>query len=146
MNQRAQELQLELEPDATREQAVQGLGLVSIPCLVEPLSQLEQIAGEVRAVEVDAEALDDAASFDDCASGFPEGAALTGTRLVDALRGEAKRAGGRLLCVHGGSVRGRRIVFIGAGGYRRCGLLRNVRGRLSPPSHAVAGRPSLSGW
>ena len=47
--------------------------VASIPHLLEVLSHFEEVGGEARLAEIDAESLDDAAAVDECASRLPEG-------------------------------------------------------------------------
>jgi hypothetical protein len=104
---------LELETDAARELAVRPFGLGKISCSVEALPCLEQVRGQVGPRDVNAEALDQAASRDDRAAGLPEGTPLARARLGRALCSESKRALSRIGLAHDSSVVLRRPPDIG---------------------------------
>ena len=77
--------------------------------------RLEQIRRQIGPANVDAEALDDAASFDDGAAGLPERAPLTQARLGLARGDETKRAVLGFDLAHNPSLRGDEPSGIGRG-------------------------------
>ena len=133
-----------------RELAVRGLRFGTVSRLLDALSHLEQVPGQVAVSDVEAEPLDQAVTRDDRAAVLPERASLARAGLAAAV-GEVERAELRLDLVHGSSVRLAPNRSIGSGtdpraafygGARAASLQRfplrdSPRQRAGPPSGRV---------
>jgi hypothetical protein len=89
------------------------LGRREIPRLLEPLAHVEQVGGQIRTTNVDAEPFDQTTAFDDGTAGLPQGTPFTGARLGPSLCREVEYAGLGLDLAHGSSLR--RAVRSGIG-------------------------------
>ena len=71
---------------------MRSLFLCQISFLIETLTRLEQVCGQIRPADVDAKAFDQAATLEDRPTGFPEGTPLARTRLGLSLSRESECA------------------------------------------------------
>ena len=92
---------------------MRSLDLGQIPCLIEALTRLEQVRGQIRPADVDAKAFDQAATLEDSPTGFPERTPLTRAPLDRSLGRESEHALWGINLAHTWSLGCRRSLNIG---------------------------------
>ena len=94
---------------------MRSLDLGQIPCLLETLTRLEQVRGQIRPTDVDAKAFDQAATLEVSPAEFPERTPLTRARLGFSLGRESERARWGINLAHTWSLDRGRSLYIGPG-------------------------------
>jgi hypothetical protein len=81
------------------------LGRREISRLLEPLAHVEQVGGQIRTTNVDAEPLDQTTAFDGGTAGLPQSTPFTGTQLGPSLCREVEYTSLGSDLAHGSSLR-----------------------------------------